>query len=120
MHEIHLIIGLPGSGKTHFSETLGVHLVDDISDLGQLPDADVGSFAITDPYFCQETTLQSAKAELERRYPHHRLRLHFFENDPEKCLLNVAHRNDGRRVEGLIELLAQAYEPENPMKIWQP
>lgn len=44
----------------------------------------------------------------------------FFPNEPEKCMLNVEHRADGRKVFEFIKQLSKVYEPETVFyKIWQ-
>lgn len=120
MPVVHLIIGLPGSGKTHFARQLGVLMIDDITDLSELPDRGVGDFAITDPHFCKPRTLANAVRTIASNYPDHHIVQHWFENDARKALRNVAYRNDGRVVRGLVLALSSVYKPpSDAMRIWQ-
>jgi predicted kinase len=110
------LVGLPGSGKSHLArhlESQGWFLVDDPSPQGGLTavDAAVASgrnVVITDPHFClpgvravADTYLRRSGAEVIWEY---------FENDPEACRRNVAHRNDGRAVESTIRLYSGLYQ----------
>jgi predicted ATPase len=120
-----LVVGLPGSGKTHFAQGLarqGWHMVDDITNVNQLPAAQPGlRVVITDPNFCAPEILAAARARCAQEY--HTVHVVFFENNPVKCLTNVAHRADGRRVTDLIHRLSRIYQiPDDvqPLKIWQP
>lgn len=112
MKKITLIVGLPGSGKTHLAlqmkgEDEGVVIVDDITSLSQLPD-EFQHLIITDVNFIFEDTREKAAAYLTTRY---QLPIEwiFFENDPEKCISNVRYRNDGRQVEAFIRRFSPLY-----------
>lgn len=111
MTKIHLIIGLPGSGKTHYANTVLRHLplVDDISYIKQLPIN--GDFVLTDVNFCDERVLNMAVSLLKQKYPTAEITKIYFENDTEKARANVARRNDGRNVEGTILRFAPIYAP---------
>lgn len=111
MTKIHLIIGLPGSGKTHYAKTVLGHLplVDDINDLNQLPDAN--EFVITDPNFCNWEILNQARRLLDEKYDGSKFIEIYFENNPKKARANVKRRNDGRNVEGTIKRFAPIYNP---------
>lgn len=108
------IVGLPGSGKTILADRLAYdleqpHIVDDIQAISQLPEDGVFTDVIViDPYFCVGTIREQAHAILVAKYDE--VVWIFFENNVEKCIVNVRHRNDGRKVEGLIRFLSQAYQ----------
>lgn len=111
MTTIYLIIGLPGSGKTHYANTVLRHLplVDDISYIKQLPIS--GDFVLTDINFCNAEVLSTAESLLQQKYPGATICKIFFENDAEKARANVSRRNDGRNVEGTIRRFAPIYKP---------
>lgn len=129
MTKVICIVGLPGSGKTKVANDLchlhtmisnNVIVVDDIKSLDQLPAPDeCDLLIITDPYFCITSTRKTADAFLKLRYGGE-VDWRFFPNEPEKCLLNVEHRADGRKVFEFIKQLSKVYEPETVFyKIWQ-
>jgi hypothetical protein len=138
MTKVICIVGLPGSGKTKVANDLcylhtlfpdhpnrwGIPstaiVVDDIKSLDQLPAPDeCDLLIITDPYFCITSTRKTADAFLKLRYCGE-VDWRFFPNEPEKCLLNVEHRADGRKVFEFIKQLSKVYEPETVFyKIWQ-
>lgn len=120
-----LVVGLPGSGKTHYAlglQAQGWLMVDDITDLSDLPPAQPGlRVVITDPNFCVTSVRQAAQAVCAQIY--HTVDCVFFENCVTKCEVNVAHRADGRRVQGLLRSLSRIYEipaDVQPLQIWQP
>ena len=93
-----LIVGLPGSGKTHFAnqirkvgEKMGdeVIVVDDIVNLNQLPST-CGTLVITDVNFCDTNIRASAHVALKQKYGNDVPLLWFFyENNVDKCRGNV-------------------------------
>jgi hypothetical protein len=113
MSEIILFIGLPGSGKTHVSGRMCSEIFDDIIDLDLLPQQiEVDSIlGICDVNFCDDKILSNAVAFFKDKYPHSRVKKHYFENAPDKCRANVVHRNDGRNVEGTIKRFEKIYNP---------
>jgi len=123
-----LWIGLPGSGKTYCANKFCDVVVDDITDLDQLPrDEELGLFdiglydlGITDVNFCDEFILGFAYKKLKLMYPKRAIYLHYFENDPEQCRANVVYRNDGRNVEGTIKRFSEIYNPPaSAEKVWK-
>jgi len=128
MKTLIVIIGMPASGKTYLARSLlcpdGI-LLDDISLIG-LPalKAAIGKeqIIITDPFLCRESQRKLAEKHLAEIAPDYEVQWIFFENAPEKCLKNVAHRKDGRIVEGFIRQLTKDYAIPNgvkPLEIWQ-
>jgi len=131
--KVTLIVGLPGSGKTHLAESLGrisncyrpTIVVDDpiYENMPAIEEAiKTGkSLIITDPHFCVTKTRNDAKTQLETWGAE--VEMTFFENNPEACLVNVKFRDDGRAVESFIKILSSLYEPPTEVwkcKIWQP
>ena len=123
MKKIIIIVGLPGSGKTTLIENmkeLGDLLLDDISrrktpfeDLvAAIHDPNAKRIIVSDPLFCHRGNQIDIHDQL-KTYPVH-LDWIFFENDPQQCLINVQHRNDGRDVNGFIyEVSGVYFIPEN-------
>ena len=122
MYNILLFVGLPGSGKTHLANKICDIVVDDITDLSQLPTyEDFGYYVlgVTDVNFCDELILEKAINTLKSKYENHSIGIVYFENDPDKCRKNVEYRNDGRNVEGTIRRFKNIYHPpEHAIKIW--
>ena len=127
MTKINCIVGLPGSGKTHLANKMVSEfekplIIDDIKDQTQLPENDIYSdIIITDPNFCYALIRDCAEKILNLKYGN--INWIFFENNKEKCLINVSHRNDGREVVAFVQHLASIYViPENyiPLEIWNP
>ncbi len=123
MYEIILIVGLPGSGKTHLANTLSneSRIFDDITSIDDLPSND--NFVIVDVNFCDSNILKRAINILNNKFSHHTIDIMYFENDPVKCRKNVEHRKlhqtDTRNVEGTIKRFEKIYNPPpNSMKIW--
>jgi RNase adaptor protein for sRNA GlmZ degradation len=119
--KVKLIIGLPGSGKTFYLNSLddSWHKIDDIKNVNELP-FDKDKIAIADPHFCIDTVREKAKKTISNIYEDVEFEYIFFENDKEKCIKNVEYRNDGRNVMQFIEILYKSYNPPmNSIKIWQ-
>jgi predicted kinase len=128
MKTVYFYVGLPGSGKTFYAkqkekETGGI-LIDDIKEFLQLQNAlsqnDI--VVVTDPHLCDYKMRMKAVEVCQKLYWDINIEWIFFENNPEKCLKNVAHRNDGRKVEDFIKVLSGIYEknPPEALTIWQP
>lgn len=125
------VTGLPGSGK---SEYVRAHMqvddwwVDDPQHVSTLPAATMWSrmhvptLWITDPYFCIPETRHNAHVKLYELYgcPPDWI---FFENDADACMQNVARRQDGRKVRGLIHALKSRYQiplGATVLPVWRP
>ena len=121
-----LIAGLPGSGKTYLanyfaSKTEGTVVVDDITDLNQLPES-ANQLVITDVNFCDPKVREKAEKKLRAKYLWCSIEWYFFENAASKCRKNVLHRNDGRNVESTISRFEKTYEVPIayvPLQVWQ-
>lgn len=123
MYSIILFVGLPGSGKTYWAKKMCNLVIDDITDIGQLPPPDkLGNrdLGITDVNFCNPGTIDRAVKILKGMYPTHTIGVSYFENNPDKCRNNVKKRNDGRNVEETIRRFSKLYKPpSNARKIWE-
>lgn len=117
-----LLIGLPGSGKTHWinAHKDDYEMIFDDLNRDTLPAAlkaigTVETMVIADPHLCVHENLSKAKelfneCDIEEIY---------FENNPTQCKSNVEYRNDGRRVNGLIEMYSKIYNPPiNATPVW--
>jgi len=122
-----MVIGLPGSGKSHFLDHIKTTypesiVIDDIGSPEELPDDFTGNLYISSPIFCK--TWKSVSKKVHHKYPGTIVRLRFFENDPDAAIRNVKYRNDGRSVSDLyIRFLSSQYEiPEriHTLPIWNP
>lgn len=123
---INLIVGLPGSGKTHLAWDIGGYVVDDIKDMSDLPDTiEHDTWTITDPNFCNAKTIEIAKSQLKHHakglgYSNVVFNIHYFENNPDQCRKNVRYRNDGREVEATIRKYEKIYKPPYwAKKVWE-
>lgn len=120
--DIVLWVGLPGSGKSHYATKFCDMVVDDITDLSQLPAPDSlegKRLGITDVNFCDPKVLSAALTKLKEIYPSAVISISYFENDVDKCRANVVYRNDNRVVDGTIRRFSSVYKPPSPaIPIW--
>lgn len=129
--QVLMIVGMPGSGKTHLARKVGgvgFLVIDDIKSLDPLRLAleAMRNVAVTDVNFCDERVRDKALRWLNENFPRATVDWWFFENDAAKCRANVARRKaegDAREVGGTIRRFEKTYKvPEgftaNP--IWQP
>lgn len=118
--EIILIIGLPGSGKTEYARTLNIPVIDDpevnyptqremLIRVKELL-SDNLKICITTPSLCN-TYIRKGAEKLLTKKTKAKISFIFFANDPEQCRINVAARNDGRKVEEYISRLTETYNP---------
>lgn len=116
-----LVSGMPGSGKSYMAKLLrekwGGHLIDDPTtdnrnaidaELDEIP-AGCDLIFITDPFFCLQYVQKLAEEKLCGRFPGCSIAWIFLDNNPEQCRMNVARRNDGRKVEGSIRRFSKEF-----------
>lgn len=123
-----LVVGMPGSGKTHLLNTdfWECTLFDDMSEYNfaelerHLDYVTHVPIVIADVNFCFKEKLDRCIAYLKGKGITD-IEIIYFENDKEKCLKNVMWRRDGRLVEGYIELLSKVYDPpkDKVREIWK-
>lgn len=123
---ITLIIGLPGSGKTHYGEKLAkersAFFIDDISDYDDLCSALLyfNHVIISDPNLCDPNVEKAAVNSLKEN----EIEKIYFENNPEACKANIDRRSqvgDERRVKDFIDMYSEIYNPpEDARSVWQP
>ena len=132
---ITVIVGLPGSGKSylgqHLAEKTGGLFVDNVDKNGgcevianAIRDG-VNYIVLADPNLCNRETQNNARKFLRFTAGHHGYGISwlYFENDVQKCLNNVAHRADGRDVNGAVKLWSNLYhipEDADVLSVWQP
>lgn len=108
-----IVIGLPGSGKTYFSNSLGIKVYDDfirdfysgnlVKDLKNNIDV-----CINDPRLCNYETFQKFITIFERIIKKDNIILYLFQNDAIKCKMNA-----NKKVEKFIETYSVLYDPYN-------
>lgn len=121
--KITLIVGLPGSGKTHFATSLlssSSQLIDDYSVNGDVEVEDVYHLIITDP-LCIQYGPDRIKKFLKDRFPNSTLSIIAFENNPQQCIINSRCR-DKIVSRHFIQMLSTVYSPtewsETIIPVW--
>lgn len=115
--KITIIVGLPGSGKTTYGNTLEGVFIDDLSIVGlDILQKEIKSstphIIISDVFLCREKDRSLAQIWLQQNAPEYEVDWIFFENNPEKCRNNVKRRmkaGDDRKVFNLIDELSRVY-----------
>jgi len=121
------ICGAPGCGKTYLGAqyaTQGYLVFDDLGRASKKEDAFAAiaegkKVVLIDPHFCFPENRTAVEKLVSA---HATIEWVFFENDPAQCLLNVKRRNDGRKVENFIRLIAKHYKvPEGiiPLPVYK-
>ena len=134
--QITCVTGLPGSGKSELvwnNKQSGKYVLDDPSmcDTEDLQSTFmwikrnqviIHKLWVADPQFCLTDVRSHADNKLYNLFGVHP-EWWFFENDPDACMRNVARRNDGRMVTGMIRSLTPKYKiptGASVLPIWQP
>lgn len=122
MKNIYLLIGIPGSGKSHWLNTKNTNsscILDDISQLDKpfdLLDAAITNLKIKNIYisdvnFLELSVLKKAEQMIEDRLKNqpHSINYVVFKSTKEISEHNVILRNDGRKVQGTIQRFHKNY-----------
>lgn len=122
MKNIYLLIGIPGSGKSHWLKTkedIKSCVLDDISQLNNpldlLQDAinnkNIKSIYISDVNFLDLAILKKAESMIENYFNHKPYSMNYiiFKSTKEISEHNVVLRNDGRKVQGTIQRFYKHY-----------
>ena len=113
------LVGLPGSGKTHYGKQLGYPFLDDLTQCGGLGalfflDSPAQFVLISDFSFIFEDTRNITARTLRENYPDCEIKWVVWENNPDLCWENVQRRNDGRKInkQSLFEISKAYTYPE--------
>jgi hypothetical protein len=95
------LVGLPGSGKTHYGKRMGLPFLDDVTQHGGLEAVQelaktTDTIVLSDYSFIFPTDRHQAEYVLNYRFPGCKIYYIAFDNDPEKCWANIQFRDDGR------------------------
>jgi predicted kinase len=113
-----LLVGLPGSGKSHLGKQLAEQtqglFLDDVSrtcGVSRLwEDFQEETVIVADPSLCRSANRQFAEHYLHKHHVGCQIEWVFFENAPDQCWVNVQARHDGRIVtEHTIRQLSEHY-----------
>jgi|ERR1700739_1102547 len=112
-----MLVGLPGSGKTHFGNELGFPFFDDLTQNGgvaaiktAVQGHHVVSVVVSDFSFIFEQARNLAVALLSKEFPGCTFQWEFWENDLQACLANLERRADGRVIsQGYMEVISKMY-----------
>jgi predicted kinase len=122
--KITIIVGLPGSGKSHLGRRMvegdeDAIFLDDLSVIGGIDELQrtisvlgPDHIVIADAFLCRSHDRAKAREWLRGNAPGCEVEWVYFENDPSKCRANVLRRNSGgdaRQVDGLIGALSPIY-----------
>ena len=118
MIEVTVIVGLPGSGKTHLAERLRDDQTTVIDDLSRDPSRlerfvqhPTKKLIITDPTYLSAEFIRKKMAEWIDRP--HVVQIIAFTNEPQQCFQNVRTRADGRDISyEYIKSLSLRYNPD--------
>ena len=136
MTKFFVVIGLPGSGKSHLVRDLHKkycafavedYMKDSIKGLPQLTKSqhhnklmcslrEGRNCVIADIEFCKRCRRDELERIVQDVVPGIKIKWRYFENDPEKCIKNVKHRNSPNAQEEIEKigcLSKQYYIPPN-------
>lgn len=128
MIQIYLIGGLPGAGKSTYANELSESITNSfltsdpmrldslLMDLNHVKNNKISNWIIESPHLSTKEAQLSMISFLNNNLNEHKLNWIIFENNPEQCRLNVAHRNDGRVVDATIKMYSKEYNiPEGAL-----
>ena len=120
MNKAVLIIGLPGSGKTHLAKTKYVDytLLDDPNVLPTMSGILFKNIVVADPHLCKESVRNSCIRFFED--VGYIVECIYFENNPDKCRRLIEMRNDDRVIGDFKAYNYSIPEGVVPLEIYQP
>lgn len=119
---ITIIIGLPGSGKSHLIQNSYSHcfVLDDCNgdefDKQRILDNKHKDIVICHPAFCDKNILNGLIGWLDSHGLSDREFI-YYTNNPEQCLINASTRLY-KNVNHYIKQLSKIYEPVNPIPVF--
>lgn len=108
MKTFKLLVGLPGSGKTHYGRGMGLPFFDDVTQNGGLDwllsfsilsptlDLDELTVVLSDHGFIFPKVREKVVYFLKSHYRNCKIEWLVWDNDPVTCWENIQRRNDGR------------------------
>ncbi len=126
MNKLILVIGLPGSGKSHYLRQLKEdEQIDEYYDdyqkdaFGESPNPYLSknygellarlineeTVAIADIQYCEQDKLDAVLESIKHVLPNIEYDLRYFENNPEKAIANILHRDRDQRVDNEITFI---------------
>ncbi len=115
-----LLIGLPGSGKSHLANERyrGWEwvIIDDPTDKALIKRCRDFNLCICDPHLCDEGKRNKCIQYLEQLG--YCIECKYFENDEEKCRKNIEFRNDGRSIGNFRSFNYSIPEGAKTIRIW--
>jgi len=132
MSKLRIIVGLPGSGKTHYAEAnpMGRLFDDPANNENAMAEMKAAIKAredvtITDVFFVEPMIRMAGLIAISSWVTTPiDTELIFFENNPDACVANIVRRNDGRLVsDGYVHELAAGYfipDGATVIPVWTP